>query len=67
MNKFDRARRPHGKWVDWWPSGQMKFTGNYIHGEKNGLWIGKFKNKTISRRVFWINGLRDGEQVDYGY
>ena len=30
--------QPHGYWEDYYSDGNICYKGNYINGEKNGLW-----------------------------
>jgi antitoxin component YwqK of YwqJK toxin-antitoxin module len=43
--------QPHGSTKTWYPNGQVRFTGQYSHGEKTGIWFWYDEKGDLIRKI----------------
>ena len=58
--KDDYLSLPVGKHTTYFRNGRIKFVGNYISGEKNGLWQYFWPNGRVREEGEFLNDLRHG-------
>ena len=56
INRYDSSGAKNGLWQEYYPNGQLKWQGNYVHGKLNG--IVKFYNKygALTKVLYYKNG-----------
>lgn len=55
-NTDDARIMKHGPYIRWGPNGEKGLEGNYVHGQKEGLWIRRVPTQTQLSR--WEEGER---------
>lgn len=53
--------QPHGLSISYYENTQLKDSGNFINGEKQGEWTSWYKNGKIESKGRYDNGLQEGE------
>ena len=49
QGKIDNQGREQGEWKEYYESGKIKSTGNYIDGKKEGIWKSAFENDSLEQ------------------
>lgn len=50
----------HGKWAEFYDTGEKKALGQYVEGREDGLWETWFINGQVQSRGKYIAGVKDG-------
>ncbi len=58
---LDHRGRPHGRFFDFYESGDMYSSGFYQEGEKHGPWIFYYNDGSRHARGCYKHGQRDGK------
>ncbi|CAD8210289.1 unnamed protein product [Paramecium pentaurelia] len=57
-----------GKWIElyenYWDEAQILFTGDYLIGQKTGIWMTIFEDKIIGGGCYANNGMKHGKWID---
>ncbi|MDR3610188.1 MAG: hypothetical protein P4L27_06465 [Ignavibacteriaceae bacterium] len=49
-----------GKWLYYYPSGQLESEGNYVHNKSDSTWTWYYPSGKIKEKGKFVNGLREG-------
>src|SRR5690606_18099757 len=60
-----RGRLLHGRYAEWYPNRQLKVTGSYHRGLKNGRWQYHDANGTLRKVSHWLYGRETGRFALY--
>ena len=55
----------HGHYAEWYPNRQLKVTGSYHRGLKNGRWQYHDANGTLRKATHWLYGRETGRFALY--
>lgn len=60
--KIYRNGKRHGKYVDWWRTGEVKHSRVFVNGIQQGEAIASYRDGTIETRFNYVDGKQRGRQ-----
>ena len=55
----------HGKFKNFYYSGQLELEGAYLNGSKHGKWKAYYENGNLKEEYSFVNGREDGKHINY--
>ncbi len=60
--KIYRNGKRHGKYVDWWRTGEVKHSRVFVNGIQQGEVIASYRDGTLEKRFNYVDGKQRGRQ-----